>query len=183
MTSARFIFLCILILGFLLIATLASIAGLYFWDDFTFTSRIRAGIPAKIKTAEVLTKDYNPGFGPGGSCGGASFRLTDETAEKIRTEGLAFFDDAEFPNPIVTLKNREPESWRPWRKAPVPPEEKHFTRLGLRGCTDNFLKLMTEKKIDRKKETDSYYSYVRHRGYSTFWIFPNQGIIVYSYYE
>ena len=56
----------------------------------------KAKLPKYIKVGRKLVSDTPVILSPGGSCGGAFYRLESKTKQKIVEQGLDFFTDAEW---------------------------------------------------------------------------------------
>lgn len=154
------------------------IIGIVWWNQhISVPSQIRASLPEKIQTLGVATNDIGISL-PGGDCGGISFKLSEQTLKEIETRGLAFFDNA-TPDPVTyrTTKNL----WKPWRESPVTSEDSNYAHIP-NGCVKNFDSYLKWYGYKINRDTKGYYTYVTSRGYMNLWIFPEWGIIVYSYY-
>lgn len=145
-----------------------------------YPSHVRAMIPEKIETVEVVSNDFSEQFGGGGDCGGLTFRLSKKTLTEINAQGLDYFKDATFPIPEIDYDGKK-DRWNAWRKAP-PAAEYHGANILDGECLDDFEEFLNINGYEIKSDTKGYYTFVTHRGYSNMWIFPQWGIIAYSYY-
>jgi hypothetical protein len=154
------------------------ILGIIWWDQYiSAPAQIRAFIPEKIYTLGVVTNDISISL-PGGSCGGLAMKLSELTLKDIEEKGLSYFDNA-IPEPETFGKKTY--HWRPWQEAPIIPEDSDFAHIP-HGCVKNFDHYLKWYGFKINRDTKGYYTYVTHRGYSNLWVFPEWGIIVYSYY-
>lgn len=137
---------------------------------------VREIIPANIKTEKILADDYAQAL-PSGWCDGLTFKISEETLQEIEKQGIAFFKNLA---PVEPVKTREGDTyWTNWK-------EKSGATLDdaaeVPSCLSEFENFKKRQGYSATRDTKSYFTYVKHRGYSNISIFPEWGVIVYSSY-
>lgn len=151
-------------------------------DEFFYSSRVRSIVPNIIKITGVVSEDYGSKSDGKNACGGMAFELSEDTLNDLEIHGLAYLKDA---TPVEEIDSENTKiHWKPWRKTPVPEEDKAVTILVDHGCVDNFEKFLEKNQYVITSETEAYYSFVKHgRSVSNLWLFPEFKLVVFNYWH
>lgn len=113
------------------------------------------------------------------ACGGAVFRLTDETLAALESDGLAYLKDARTGRGDAASPQEHHFTYEPWQLTPVPPNWVSEGSWPGMHCLRWLVGTSVREIIAAAKEPGSFFS-TKHESWIA--LIPKLRIVVFTYY-